>query len=100
MEPESEELLEAVAEALRASGVNAGVQDTGGDTLCVVIAEADGSLDEPKFWFGTAGEEWAAQVDGDRSGVWTDVPSDEVDPAKIAAGILGALKEYRKKPVG
>lgn len=89
-----ENLLETVAVLLRQGGVNAGWQDTGGGTYCVVIADADGDVDEPRFWFGTADESWAGQVDGSPSALWTDVPSSENSPERIAEGILAALARF------
>jgi hypothetical protein len=88
---QDDELFAAVAEALRSVGLNAGTQDTGGGTECVVVASADRSLDEPRFWFGTAGEHWAAEVEDEAMGIDTDVPSSATDPNEIAAGILSAL---------
>ena len=93
MSPE-ETLLEKVVSILRRCGVNAGWQDTGGRTYCIVVAEADVDLDEPKFWFGTAGETWAGQVEGDSVGLLTDVDSDEKSPAQIARGVLAALAQF------
>lgn len=60
----------------------------------MVIAEAGMQLDEPRFSFGTAGDKWAAEIEDDPSGLWTDVSSDESDPAELARGILAALTHY------
>lgn len=91
---QEETLLEQVVSILRHCGVNAGWQDTGGRTYCVVIAEADVDLDEPKFWFGTAGESWAGQIEGESTGLWTDVASDEDNPTQVARGILEAITRF------
>ncbi|MGD9933421.1 MAG: hypothetical protein AB7T37_06855 [Dehalococcoidia bacterium] len=93
---EQERLLDSAVRILRACGVNAGWQQTGGDANCLVVAEADGDLDEPKFWFGAAGDTWAAEVEGDPSGLWTDVASDEDNPAQLARGVLDALTRFAR----
>lgn len=89
-----EQLLDRSVSILRRCGLNAGWQDTGGGTLCVIVADADGHLDEPRFSFGNAGMHWAAEVDGDPAGLWTDVAADEDNPTQIARGILAALTRF------
>jgi hypothetical protein len=88
---QDEEIVNAVADILRSVGLNAAAQDTGGGTLCLVVAAADRSPDEPRFWFGTSGEVWAAEVEDEAAGLITDVSSSEADPGLIAGGILRAL---------
>lgn len=90
---QDDEVVNAAAEILRSIGLNAGSQDTGAGTLCLVVAPAGNSLDEPKFWFGTAAEFWAAEMEGEPVGLSTDVPSSETDAGRIAAGILNALAQ-------
>ena len=36
--------VEAIASGLRDAGLSANAQDTGGDTLCVIVDRADGGL--------------------------------------------------------
>ncbi|MCC6387399.1 MAG: hypothetical protein IT302_08460 [Dehalococcoidia bacterium] len=87
-------VFDAAIAILRSCGLNAGWQQTGGNALCIVVAEADGDLDEPRFWFGTGAERWAAEIDGEPMGLWTDVASDEGNPTQIARGILAALTRF------
>jgi hypothetical protein len=92
-----ESFYEAVASLLRRAGVNAAWQDTGGGTMCIIIADADGASDDPRLVFGTAGEVWAAEVFEDGSsttqGVQTTVASSTSDPTAVCAGILHALAD-------
>lgn len=89
-------VCESAASILRSCGVNARAWDSGGDTLGIAITEADGDPSEPKFFFGTAGDRWGASVEGHPAGLWTDVPSDEDDPTRIASGVLAALATFSK----
>lgn len=89
-----ENRLDAAVRILRSAGLNAGIADTGGGNLCVVVAGADEALDEPRFVFGTAAEKWAAEVASESPGLWTDVASDEESPAEVARGILVAIARW------
>lgn len=91
-----EQLLDATVSILRSSGLNAGLADTGGGNLCVVVATAGEALDVPRFVFGTAGECWAAEVAGDDRGLWTAVGAEEKDPEEIASGILAAIADWSR----
>jgi len=87
--------LTQTAEALRAVGLNATTWDSGGGIEGIAIAAGDEPLDEPRFFFGTAGSQWAGEVLEESSyGVTTDVPASETDPKRIASGIILALSRY------
>lgn len=92
--PMDERLLDATAGILRRCGLNAGWQQSGGGTHCLIVSGADDQLDKPRFWFGRAGDRWAAEVDGDPAGLWTDIDSDEDNPTQIARGILAAITRF------
>lgn len=87
-----EQLLDAIVGILRRCGLNAGWQQSGGGIHCLIVSGAD--EDEPRFWFGRAGDRWAAEVDGDPAGLWTDIDSDEDNPTQIARGILAAITRF------
>lgn len=89
-----EALLEATVSILRRCGLNAGWQQTGGGVPCLIVSGADEALDEPRFWFGSAGDRWAAEVDGNPAGLGTDIHSDEDNPTQIARGILAAITRF------
>lgn len=91
-----EELLDATVSILRRCGLNAGWQQTGGGVRCLIVSGADEALDEPRFWFGSAGDRWAAEVDGGTAGLWTDIASDEDNPTQIARGILAAITRFSR----
>lgn len=89
-------LLDSVVQILRHCGLNAGVWDTGGGSVCIAVASPDGDLGEPRFLFGTAGEKWAAEVEDEPSGLSTTVKSAESDPKGIAFGILEAIARFAR----
>jgi hypothetical protein len=87
--------LTETVEALRAFGVNAATWDSGGGMEGIAIAADEQSVDEPQFFFGTAGSHWAGEVlEAPSEGVTTDVPANETDPKRIASGIILALGRY------
>ena len=88
-----EEIINTAARLLRSCGVNAASWESGG-TLGIAISEPEAELDEPKFFFGTAAERWAAEVEGSPAGLWTDVLSNDDNAAHIAHGILAALTRF------
>jgi hypothetical protein len=79
-----EEIVERVAEALQARGLEAGSQDTGGSIYCVVIPRQDGG----EIIWGTADINWGATVSDDSgdivSSISTSCPSESQDIETIA----------------
>jgi hypothetical protein len=75
-----------------------------GGLVCVVITNVDGST----FWFGTANEEWGADVyaseqayvQGESSALETDVSSGSHDPTAIARAISKAIRQSRLRHCG
>ena len=94
-ECQQEELrVEAVANALQEAGLSASSQDTGGDTLCVIVDRVDGG----QIIWGMADVNWGAAVhDADGNfitGVETGCPSDTEDIAVIAHSLKEASLAY------
>ena len=90
IDPENEEqLMEAVAEALRGQGLIASSQDTGGGIVCVVVEREDGG----EISWGLADVTWGASItdeDGEYiSGIQTECPGDTSDVAKIVEALKG-----------
>ncbi len=85
-----QEIVEAVAAALRGEGLTASSQDTGGDVDCVVIEFPD----HGEIIWGTADMTWAAAIhdaDGEYvSSIKTTCPSDSQDVTVISAAIRDA----------
>jgi hypothetical protein len=90
MELTEDEIVDAVADALSAGGIEASSQDTGGGINCVVIAHKDGG----EIIWGTADVNWAAAIhdaDGQYvSAIQTDCASDTQDVAAIVRAIRDA----------
>ncbi len=88
-EKTEEEIAEQVAAALRAVGLAAEDQDTGGGIVCVIIERAGGG----EIVWGTADENWGAVVysaDGSpASSIETQCPSGTQDIAAIVQAIRG-----------
>jgi hypothetical protein len=87
-EYQQEELrVEAVASALQEAGLAASSQDTGGDTLCVVVDLPN----EGQIIWGTADVNWGGAIHDANgefvSGIETECPSDTEDVATIALAI-------------
>jgi hypothetical protein len=82
--------VEAVAKGLRDAGLSASAQDTGGDTICVIVDRTD----EGQIVWGTADVNWAAAVedaDGEFiSGIETNCPSDMEDVPTIVSSLKKA----------
>ena len=79
-----EEIVERVADALQARGLDAGSQDTGGAIYCVVLPRKNGG----EIIWGTADVTWGATVTNDSgdiiSSISTTCPSESEDIAIIA----------------
>jgi len=79
-----EEIVERIAEALQACGLDAGAQDTGGAIYCVVLPRQDGG----EIIWGTADVNWGATVTDDGgeivSSISTTCPSDSQDVEAVA----------------
>lgn len=75
--------VEAIASGLRGAGLSASAQDTGGDTLCVIVDR----VGEGQIVWGTADVNWGGSIedpDGEFiSGIETDCPSDTEDIPRI-----------------
>lgn len=88
-EKTEEEIAEQVAAMLRAQGLAAADQDTGGGIVCVVVERAAGG----EIVWGTADFNWGAVVysaDGaPASSIETRCPSDTQDIAAIVEAICG-----------
>jgi len=90
--------FEQVASHLRTDAglTDAEVVATGGNIDCILIHCGGHEL-----FFGTAGEVWGASVylDDEYTGddVWTDCPSNETDPTKVALAITEAAMEFDQK---
>ncbi|QNI30837.1 hypothetical protein H7849_17170 [Alloacidobacterium dinghuense] len=81
---DEEEIVERVAEALQASGLDASSQDTGGDIYCVVLPTQVGG----EIVWGTADVNWGATVTDESgeivSSISTTCPSESQDIETIS----------------
>ena len=66
---DEEEFVEKVADALTASGIPAGAQDTGGGIYCVVIPRESGG----EIVWGTADFNWGAVVTDENGNVLSSI---------------------------
>jgi hypothetical protein len=97
IELEMEHRCDSAADILRQRGVNAATWDSGGGMIGIAIGRGGEPMDEPLFFFGTAGPAWAAEVvDEPLMSLPTDVPSWEGNPSEIARGILVALADHSR----
>lgn len=85
---DEEALMEAVADGVRNLGFAAAAQNTGGDTLCVVIEQPTGEV----TW-GTADITWGAVVTDDEGDYVSAIQSTCPSDTKEIAVIVNALRE-------
>lgn len=85
-----EERAEKIAEALKALGLDASAQDTGGGIVCVVVPRGGGG----EISWGTADVTWGAVITDEAglqvSSISTNWPSDSEDVAATAKALLEA----------
>jgi hypothetical protein len=87
--PEDEQqTMEAVADALRAEGISAQSQDTGGGILCVVIDRQDGGT----LSWGLANETWGASIENEEGEHVGEVETDCPAETRSLATIVKAIK--------
>jgi len=83
------EIVDAVADALRSQGFSASSQDTGGGINCVVLEHKDGG----EIVWGTADVNWGASISDEDGGcvssIETGCPSDSQDVTAIVEAIKG-----------
>jgi hypothetical protein len=89
-ELDDDEIVEAVAAALRGLGLVASSQDTGGGICCVILERKGGG----EIVWGTADFHWGASVFDENgeiiSSIETTCPSDSQNIAAIAEAIKGS----------
>ena len=83
-----EEIVEALAEALRELGLSASSQDTGGGIFCVIVERED----HGEIVWGTADVTWGAAIIGEGgeqvSSITTTWPSDSQNIPAIAEALF------------
>jgi len=95
-EDNGEENFEQIAQALQKRGFDAEVHASGGGIDVIRFVQG-----EHVFYFGTAAEVWGASVydssDENHIGeAWTQVSSDEPNPAVVADAIAQTATEYER----
>jgi hypothetical protein len=87
------EWMEAIASALTAKRLTAGLMHTGGGIWCVSVLKTD----KGELVWGTSGDKWGADdsdadggLVGDGNGVWVEVGTDCIDLAAVVDAIYNA----------